>query len=384
MGKIVGNPTITPMAVPDWRQTNELKADFIRNKPTKLSEFENDIDGIPSIVYTEIDNFTDGVCKIVPQYTGEWLEFDPEEGFTIYSAYSVDSDFYALCMAHKTYGEGEYSYYQMLIFPDGNIYQRNKYDWEEYNEETGDHDFYVGEWSKWRGLSVDYASLAGTASRATTATNANYATKADKDGNGNIITDTYATKEEFADKFTWKLLGEATVTEANVTDAGEDGVKSIAIDCGDLSGYDELRINLQCGVNKANEEITNANLRSFDVGILNDIGESIGQDDRMLIFNQGNTNAVLNHTYINNIIINSYFSGGILQYSEIFNNNYSSHCYRTAPSISVPSLSYKLIGTAGHAKIGHPIDLKSGKHIVLFESVRFKFPAGTTLTVYGR
>lgn len=41
--RIIGNPTITPMAGPDWKQDNPAKADFIKNKPTKLSEFDNDI-----------------------------------------------------------------------------------------------------------------------------------------------------------------------------------------------------------------------------------------------------------------------------------------------------------------------------------------------------
>lgn len=40
--RIIGNPTITPMAVPDWKQDNPAKADFIKNKPTKLSELDND------------------------------------------------------------------------------------------------------------------------------------------------------------------------------------------------------------------------------------------------------------------------------------------------------------------------------------------------------
>lgn len=34
MAKIIGNTTTTPMAVPDWNQTDETKADFIKNKPT--------------------------------------------------------------------------------------------------------------------------------------------------------------------------------------------------------------------------------------------------------------------------------------------------------------------------------------------------------------
>lgn len=195
----------------------------------------------------------------------------------------------------------------------------------------------------------------------------------------------YATKKELVDKHTWKLLGEATVTEANVTDAGDAGVISIAIDCGYLGGYDELRINLQCGVNDANASLSAAQ-RHFYVGILNDVSEVCGQDDKLLIFNQGSTNGTLNPTHANNLIINSYFSDGILQYSEIFNTNYNSHCYKTTPSVALPSLSYKLIGSAGHAMYGHPIDLKNGNHIVVFRagSDGFKFPAGTELKVYGR
>ena len=33
MSVIIGNPTVTPMAIPDWNQTNSTKADYIKNKP---------------------------------------------------------------------------------------------------------------------------------------------------------------------------------------------------------------------------------------------------------------------------------------------------------------------------------------------------------------
>lgn len=33
MAKIIGNTTSTPMRVPDWSQTDPLKADYIKNKP---------------------------------------------------------------------------------------------------------------------------------------------------------------------------------------------------------------------------------------------------------------------------------------------------------------------------------------------------------------
>ena len=43
MNKIVGNPTITPYPRPDWNQTDETKADFIKNKPDlSIDEYLNE------------------------------------------------------------------------------------------------------------------------------------------------------------------------------------------------------------------------------------------------------------------------------------------------------------------------------------------------------
>lgn len=47
MGKIVGNPTVTPVMPSDWAQKDETKVDYIKNKPTKLSQFENDEGYLP-------------------------------------------------------------------------------------------------------------------------------------------------------------------------------------------------------------------------------------------------------------------------------------------------------------------------------------------------
>lgn len=38
MSKIIGNTTATPNPQPDWNQTDSKKADFIKNKPTILTE----------------------------------------------------------------------------------------------------------------------------------------------------------------------------------------------------------------------------------------------------------------------------------------------------------------------------------------------------------
>ena len=38
---IIGNPTVTPMAVPDWNQTDSSKADYIKNKPNIVHDITN-------------------------------------------------------------------------------------------------------------------------------------------------------------------------------------------------------------------------------------------------------------------------------------------------------------------------------------------------------
>lgn len=42
MAKIIGNTTATPNPCPDWNQVDETKADYIKNKPTNVSDFTND------------------------------------------------------------------------------------------------------------------------------------------------------------------------------------------------------------------------------------------------------------------------------------------------------------------------------------------------------
>ena len=40
-GKVIGNPTVTPMAVPDWNQTDPKKSDYIKNKPKNVETKDN-------------------------------------------------------------------------------------------------------------------------------------------------------------------------------------------------------------------------------------------------------------------------------------------------------------------------------------------------------
>lgn len=63
MSKIIGNTTATPMAIPDWNQTNPAKADYIKNKP--------DIQGLIDKVGDEsvAKQINDAIGAIKPKIT---------------------------------------------------------------------------------------------------------------------------------------------------------------------------------------------------------------------------------------------------------------------------------------------------------------------------
>ena len=52
MSKIIGNTTVTPMAIPDWEQNNPFKADYIKNKPD-FDGLSDKVDNISEKVGTE-------------------------------------------------------------------------------------------------------------------------------------------------------------------------------------------------------------------------------------------------------------------------------------------------------------------------------------------
>lgn len=60
-GKVIGNTTATPMPIPDWNQTDEKKADFIKNKPDidgKFNKVKNDITELQKSLNGKADGFT--------------------------------------------------------------------------------------------------------------------------------------------------------------------------------------------------------------------------------------------------------------------------------------------------------------------------------------
>ena len=61
MNRIMGNPTATPMKVPDWNQSDPKKADYIKNKPDlDIYEVKPEIvinaDGVEFIEYITLRN----------------------------------------------------------------------------------------------------------------------------------------------------------------------------------------------------------------------------------------------------------------------------------------------------------------------------------------
>lgn len=61
MSKIIGNTTVTPMPVPDWKQDNPVKADYIKNKPdfdglkSKVEQIEVSVDNIQKNAYDDTE-----------------------------------------------------------------------------------------------------------------------------------------------------------------------------------------------------------------------------------------------------------------------------------------------------------------------------------------
>lgn len=75
MGKIIGNTTTTPNPQPDWEQTDETRASYIKNKPEILSKEEviNLINNNSGIVIDHTKYFgitEDGMAYLEPEYRG--------------------------------------------------------------------------------------------------------------------------------------------------------------------------------------------------------------------------------------------------------------------------------------------------------------------------
>ena len=88
--RIIGNPTTTPMAIPDWEQDNPAKADYIKNKPTKLSELDNDKGYL-----TEHQDISGKADKTYVDSRAEeiWEEIDWMSGYYAEATHVVDIEY---------------------------------------------------------------------------------------------------------------------------------------------------------------------------------------------------------------------------------------------------------------------------------------------------
>lgn len=89
MAKIIGNTTATPVAIPDWNQTDEKKADYIKNKPTlgllalKDEVAKTDLAAdVQEAIYSALQTITAGIgLKATQEDTNVSIDFDEEVVF---------------------------------------------------------------------------------------------------------------------------------------------------------------------------------------------------------------------------------------------------------------------------------------------------------------
>ena len=88
MAKIIGNTTATPTPVSDWNQNDAMKADYIKNKPTDVSAFNNDVGYVDeTTLATELSTKMD---KVTGGKNGNFVKLDAD-GNAVDSGYNVNS-----------------------------------------------------------------------------------------------------------------------------------------------------------------------------------------------------------------------------------------------------------------------------------------------------
>ena len=77
MAKIVGGTAATPMRIPDWEQTNPLKADYIKNKPFEKVDTALDASStnpvqnkVVAAAVGDIETALDGILAIQAELLG--------------------------------------------------------------------------------------------------------------------------------------------------------------------------------------------------------------------------------------------------------------------------------------------------------------------------
>ena len=92
MGKVIGNIVGVPNPKTDWNQNDESKADCLKNKPTKVSQFENDAGYL-----TEHQDISHKADKTVTDRQGRMLEL-------------LQDDVMSLLIDHSSAGGTSYNF----------------------------------------------------------------------------------------------------------------------------------------------------------------------------------------------------------------------------------------------------------------------------------
>lgn len=219
------------------------------------------------------------------------------------------------------------------------------------------------------------------------------ADRADCDGNGKYIPNTYATKAENDKKLDreWQLLGEDEITQADITiaeDKGDVGVSCLVVICGELGGYTELKAQMDI----PKDDTLNKADCNWRVGLTESLyvldanGEPVLDDNKKPILNLPNTEDKellqvsgyaewkLKYNFINRYVLTSIFIDGYLVSTEVMKDNYGR--YKAYMGGGIASMNYN----------GSSVTKIEGKKVYWFipQNGAFYFPKGTKIKVFGR
>lgn len=116
---IIGNPTVTPTPASDWDQDNDKRANYIKNKPTYLTDFFKEVPEGKTIDDLTIDNGYEGVyllgkpgnlesrCDILNVCTGYyWMDNFGDHSTTYQIRHSFDGYNYVIKQRYFIYDFG--------------------------------------------------------------------------------------------------------------------------------------------------------------------------------------------------------------------------------------------------------------------------------------
>lgn len=195
-----------------------------------------------------------------------------------------------------------------------------------------------------------------------------------KDSDGNVQEVGFTNE---VDRSKWKLLAETEITQEMIDEAGEEGITNIVIDFGApiKEWYGETWIRANFGAT--------TDLNSADSGIrcgfakyLNEIATRMYPSGTVVALAMTAQNAQIFYKYRNIISLFTNWHNGNNRGTIFMNNGYGERTY--------PYIAYATSSTEGadDDTVGQII----GCQYLYFSNAgrTFKFPAGTTLKIYGR